>query len=89
MSSECLLLLLPLAKVFESAFDQMKWSFVLLFLLVTAANGQQFPNIRDQLLQMEKVDQDARTKCSNGTADEQINVWQRSQKLSTNQIQNV
>jgi hypothetical protein len=72
MSSECLLLLLPLAKVFESAFDQMKWSFVLLFLLVIAANGQQFPNIRDQLLQMEKLDQDARMKCSNGTADEQI-----------------
>ena len=32
----------------------------------------QYPKIRAELLAMEKVDQDARTKCTNGTADQQV-----------------
>jgi hypothetical protein len=48
-------------------------SFLVLFLLlVGSASAQQFPDFRAELLQMEKVDQDARFKCSNGTSDEQI-----------------
>src|SRR6187399_1231025 len=31
-----------------------------------------YPNLRDELLSMEKVDQDARMKCANGSADEQV-----------------
>ena len=31
-----------------------------------------YPNLRDELLSMEKVDQDARMKCANGSAEEQI-----------------
>lgn len=34
--------------------------------------SQRYPSIHNELLQMEKVDQDARFKCSNGTSDEQI-----------------
>jgi len=35
-------------------------------------SAQRYPSVRDELLQMEKVDQDARVKCSNGTGDEQV-----------------
>jgi hypothetical protein len=50
----------------------MKLSIILLIFLAVLAQAQQNPALRAELLQMEKVDQDARTKCSNGTADEQV-----------------
>jgi len=50
----------------------MRLSLVLLLFLVGSASAQRFPNIQAELLQMEKVDQDARLICSNGTSDEQI-----------------
>jgi|SRR5436853_1754710 len=37
-----------------------------------AAYGQKYPELRTELLSMEKVDQDARVKCSSGTAEEQV-----------------
>lgn len=49
--------------------------FLLLFvfaLLISGASAQREPAVRDELLQMEKVDQAARVKCANGTADEQV-----------------
>jgi hypothetical protein len=51
----------------------MKLGLILIFLLtVGVVHAQQYPQLRDELLQMEKVDQDARNKCTNLTADEQI-----------------
>jgi hypothetical protein len=50
----------------------MRSHLVLLLLLAGSASAQQFPDLRAELLQMEKVDQDARFKCSNGRSDEQI-----------------
>jgi len=50
----------------------MRSYLVLLLFFAGGASAQQFPNIRAELLQMEKFDQDARFKCSNGTSDEQI-----------------
>lgn len=50
----------------------MKFLVLSLCVLVTATSGQQHPGIRDELVQMEKVDQDARLKCTNAIADEQI-----------------
>ena len=51
----------------------MKLNLILVLLLATTlAGAQQFPKLRDELLQMEKVDQDARNKCTNSIADEQI-----------------
>jgi len=50
----------------------MRSYLVLLLFLAGSASAQRFRNIQAELLQMEKVDQDARLKCSNGTADEQI-----------------
>jgi hypothetical protein len=50
----------------------MRSHLILLLLLAGSASAQQFPDLRAELLQMEKVDQDARFKCSNGTSDEQI-----------------
>ena len=49
----------------------MKLLITSLFLVVQAVHGQQNPAIRAELLEMEKADQDARLKCTNGTADEQ------------------
>ena len=43
-----------------------------MFSFAGTASAQQNPAIRDELLKMEKVDQDARMKCANGTADEQV-----------------
>jgi len=50
----------------------MKLLVISLCLLVANVAGQQYPAIRDELVQMEKVDQDARNKCTNATADDQI-----------------
>ena len=50
----------------------MKLLFLLGFLFCIGVQAQQNAAIRDELLQMEKVDQDSRQKCSNGTGDEQI-----------------
>jgi len=41
-------------------------------LLVSGMSAQRYPSVRDELLQMEKVDQDARVKCASGTGDEQV-----------------
>jgi hypothetical protein len=46
-------------------------SFVFV-LLISAVSAQREAGVRDELLQMEKVDQDARVKCANGTGDEQV-----------------
>lgn len=50
----------------------MRFTFILIAIFGVAANAQKFPEIRKELLQMEKVDQDARIKCTTGSADEQI-----------------
>lgn len=50
----------------------MTWAILVLLLLTSAAVAQQYPALRDELIQMEKVDQDARVKCASGTADEQV-----------------
>jgi hypothetical protein len=50
----------------------MKLLFLLGFLFCIGVQAQQNVAIRDELLQMEKVDQDSRQKCLSGTADEQI-----------------
>jgi hypothetical protein len=50
----------------------MKLFLFLLFALACTVSAQQYANIRAELVQMEKVDQDARLKCTNGTSDEQI-----------------
>jgi hypothetical protein len=41
-------------------------------LSATVYSQQTYPQIRDELLQMEKADQEARLKCTNGSSDEQI-----------------
>jgi len=41
-------------------------------LMVSGLRAQREPEVRDELLRMEKVDQDARVKCANGTGDEQV-----------------
>ncbi|HEY2867693.1 MAG TPA: DUF6624 domain-containing protein [Pyrinomonadaceae bacterium] len=51
---------------------KIKWAVIVFFGLTVAASGQQNPALRDELLQMEKVDQDVRVKCANGTGDEQV-----------------
>src|SRR5690349_6820870 len=40
--------------------------------MISAIRAQQNPPVRDELLQMEGVDQDARMKCNSGAADEQV-----------------
>ncbi len=46
---------------------------ILFFTFCHLANAQYSkPEVREELLAMEKVDQDARQKCTNGTADVQI-----------------
>jgi len=48
-------------------------SIVFVFLAGFVCSAQVlYPNLRDELLSMEKVDQDARMKCANGSADEQV-----------------
>ena len=48
------------------------------FLLVSIANAQELNTaLREELLAMEKADQEARKKCANGTADEQINCLEK------------
>jgi hypothetical protein len=43
------------------------------FATVSDAVAQtRYPRIQEELLKMEKVDQDARMKCTNGSADEQV-----------------
>jgi hypothetical protein len=42
------------------------------FLFTLSVYGQKYPAMRTELLEMEKVDQEARTKCTNGKADEQV-----------------
>jgi hypothetical protein len=43
-----------------------------LFAVVGEVNAQQFRALRDELVRMEKVDQDARSKCTDKIGDEQI-----------------
>ena len=50
----------------------MKLILIWFSVFVATASGQQFPNVRTELLQMEKVDQEARLNCTNGTSEEQI-----------------
>ena len=50
----------------------MKLILIWFSVFVATATGQQFPNVRTELLQMEKVDQEARLNCTNGTSEEQI-----------------
>lgn len=48
------------------------------FLFVSIANAQELNTaLREELLAMEKTDQEARKKCSNGTADEQIQCLEK------------
>lgn len=48
------------------------------FLLVSIVSAQELNTaLREELLAMEKADQEARKKCSNGTADEQINCLEK------------
>ena len=49
----------------------MKLSLLFILCLGVAVYSQEYRAIRDELLQLEKVDQEARTKCTNGAADEQ------------------
>ena len=55
---------------------EMKIFLILLScsLLTVAVQAQEIanPQVREELLRMEKADQDARMKCVNGTADEQV-----------------
>src|SRR5215831_11637447 len=44
---------------------------MLVTLATTSFAPIQYPKIHDELLAMEKFDQDARTKCTNGSAEEQ------------------
>ena len=47
-----------------------------LFCVVLVSIAQlRYPVLRDELLLMEKVDQDARMKCANGSADEQVKCF--------------
>jgi hypothetical protein len=50
----------------------MKLFVLLSFALATTITAQQYPSFQAELLQMEKVDQDARLKCTDLKADEQI-----------------
>jgi hypothetical protein len=43
-----------------------------LMVLAVVVTAQQYTRLRDELLQMEKIDQEARNKCTNGTAEEQV-----------------
>jgi hypothetical protein len=43
-----------------------------LMVLGGVVKAQQYTRLRDELLQMEKVDQEARSKCTNSAAEEQI-----------------
>ena len=47
----------------------------LFFLCATCVQSQTNPKLRAELLAMEKVDQDARIPCTNGTSDEQIKCF--------------
>lgn len=53
----------------------MRWTIFVLLLFTSAAAAQQYPALRDELIQLEKVDQDARLKCITGKADEQIKCF--------------
>jgi uncharacterized protein DUF6624 len=53
----------------------MRIVFACLVILLSAmflAAQTEFPKIREELLKMEQVDQDARMKCMNGSADAQV-----------------
>jgi hypothetical protein len=59
---------------------------VLVTLILTVAAGAQGLNaaLRGELLAMEKVDQDARMKCVNGSGDEQVNcLMEIAEKIDT------
>ena len=48
-------------------------SIVIVFGVTFVSFGQvRYPNLRDELLLMEKIDQDARMNCANGSAEEQV-----------------
>ena len=48
------------------------------FLLVSIVSAQELNTaLREELLAMEKADQEARKKCTDGTADEQINCLEK------------
>jgi len=50
----------------------MKLLVPLLFVFASVIDAQQYPGVQAELLQMEKIDQAARMKCTNGGADEQV-----------------
>jgi len=51
-------------------------SIVIVFGVTFVSFGQvRYPNLRDELLLMEKIDQDARMNCANGSAEEQVKCF--------------
>jgi len=52
-------------------FGSIKVAILLIAVLVAGGMAQDSPAIRGELLEMERVDQDARIKCTTGSAEEQ------------------